>query len=127
MRQIALALAFNVLGMPAFATTLVVHGGVGRDCYLETLRDSASAEQNQQSLRICDQAVEDARVDPGSAYDYAAALANRADVKLRMQDFQGVIADAEKPSALVRFVFLPELRKLVQGAANRSPATVSAK
>ena len=28
-----------------------------------------------------------------------------------------VIADAEKPSALVRFVFLPELRKLVEAAA----------
>ena len=34
------------------------------------------------------------------------------------QDTQmAVIADAEKPSALVRFVFLPELRKLVEAAA----------
>jgi len=32
------------------------------------------------------------------------------------------IADAEKPSALVRFVFLPDLRKLVE-AASRSSAT----
>lgn len=31
------------------------------------------------------------------------------------------IADAEKPSALVRFVFLPELRKLVQAASKDSP------
>lgn len=105
MRAIVLAssfamLAFVLPGTPAFATTLVVHSGVGRDCYLETLRDSATAEQNQQSLKICDQAVDDARVDPGGAYDYAAALANRADVKLRMQDFQGVIADAEKALSL---------------------------
>jgi hexosaminidase len=35
-----------------------------------------------------------------------------------------VIADAEKPSALVRFVFLPELRKLVE-AASADPATAA--
>ena len=32
-----------------------------------------------------------------------------------------VIADAEKPSALVRFVFLPDLRKLVEAAAKSGP------
>jgi hexosaminidase len=35
-----------------------------------------------------------------------------------------VIADAEKPSALVRFVFLPELRELVEAAAPGSGTTV---
>jgi hexosaminidase len=33
-----------------------------------------------------------------------------------------VIADAEKPSALVRFVFLPALKELVQNAAKGAPA-----
>jgi hexosaminidase len=33
-----------------------------------------------------------------------------------------VISDAEKPSALVRFVFLPDLRKLVEAAAKTNPA-----
>jgi hexosaminidase len=33
-----------------------------------------------------------------------------------------VISDAEQPSALVRFVFLPDLRKLVDAAANSGPA-----
>jgi len=33
-----------------------------------------------------------------------------------------VISDAERPSALVRFVFLPELRKLVEAAAKMGPA-----
>jgi hexosaminidase len=33
-----------------------------------------------------------------------------------------VIADAEKYSALVRFVFLPDLRKLVEAAAKAGPA-----
>jgi len=33
-----------------------------------------------------------------------------------------IITDAEKPSALVRFVFLPELRTLVQTAAASAPA-----
>ena len=35
-------------------------------------------------------------------------------------DQLAIIADAEKPSALVRFVFLPELRKLVQAASGSS-------
>jgi hexosaminidase len=33
-----------------------------------------------------------------------------------------VISEAEKPSALVRFVFLPDLRKLVEAAAKSGPA-----
>lgn len=33
-----------------------------------------------------------------------------------------VISDAEKPSALVRFVFLPEMRKLVDAAGKTAPA-----
>ena len=33
-----------------------------------------------------------------------------------------VIAEAEKPSALVRFVFLPDLRRLVEATANAAPA-----
>ena len=38
------------------------------------------------------------------------------------QDSQmAVIADAEKPSGLVRFVFLPDLRKLVEAAAKSGP------
>jgi len=35
---------------------------------------------------------------------------------------QAVIADAQKPSALVRFVFLPALQKLVEAAAGQSDA-----
>ena len=39
------------------------------------------------------------------------------------QDSQmAVITEAEKPSALVRFVFLPDLRKLVETAAKTAPA-----
>jgi hypothetical protein len=37
-----------------------------------------------------------------------------------------VIADAEKPSGLVRFVFLPSLRKIVEAAAKTSPSNASA-
>lgn len=33
-----------------------------------------------------------------------------------------VISDAEKPSALVRFVFLPDLRRLVDAAAQTTPS-----
>jgi len=33
-----------------------------------------------------------------------------------------LISEAEKPSALVRFVFLPDLRKLVEAAAKSGPA-----
>ena len=100
MRRIVLALSFVLLGTQAFATTVVVHGGIGRDCYVETLRDSATPEQNRQSLKICDQAVADARIDPGDISDYAAALANRADIRLRLEDYQGVVADAENALSL---------------------------
>jgi len=33
-----------------------------------------------------------------------------------------VISDAEQPSALIRFVFLSDLRKLVEAAAKSTPA-----
>ena len=49
----------------------------------------------------------DARTQPGSGW---------ADGQM------AVISDAEKPSALVRFVFLPDLRRLVDAAAKTAPA-----
>ncbi len=51
--------------------------------------------------------------------DSLSFLDARAQPAPGWQDTQtAVIADAEKPSALVRFVFLPEMRKLVEAAAN---------
>jgi tetratricopeptide (TPR) repeat protein len=86
--------------MPASAATIVLHGGSGRDCYVETLFTDATPERNQQSLAICNQAVVDASDDPGDTYNFAAALVNRADVKIRMEDYKGVVADAQRALAL---------------------------
>jgi hypothetical protein len=47
-----------------------------------------------------------------------AFLEARSAVSAGWKDSQlAVIADAEKPSALVRFVFLPDLRRLVEAVA----------
>jgi hexosaminidase len=55
--------------------------------------------------------------------DSLAYLDAQAQPPSGWQDTQmAVIEDAEKPSALVRFVFLPDLRKLVQAAAKAGPA-----
>lgn len=100
MRRVLVLLPLLFLSMPASAATIVLHGGSGRDCYLETLQDDASAERNQQSLRICNQAVADASADSGDTYDFAASLINRADIKLRTEDYAGVLTDADRAIAL---------------------------
>ena len=55
--------------------------------------------------------------------DSLAYLDTRGQPAAGWQDAQlAVITDAEKPSALVRFVFLPEMRKLVEEAARSGKA-----
>jgi len=55
--------------------------------------------------------------------DSLAYLDTHAQPAFAWQDAERAVMDeAEKPSALVRFVFLPDLRKLVEAAATSSPA-----
>jgi tetratricopeptide (TPR) repeat protein len=100
MRRTIIFVSLFLLGSPAFGGTIIMHGGSGRDCYLETLLDSATPERNQQSLRICNQAVIDTGADGTDTYDYAAALVNRADVKLRLEDYAGGLTDSDRAIAM---------------------------
>jgi len=81
---------------PARAGVLVFGNGLGHSCYEQTLLDPTPS-RNMAALDICDRAVADMTVN---AYNQAAALTNRADIRLRMQDYNGAMADAEKAIAI---------------------------
>jgi tetratricopeptide (TPR) repeat protein len=81
---------------PAFAGTLVIGAGLGRECYEQTL-SQPNPMRNIAALQICDKAVEDHSVN---TYNRAAALVNRADILLRMGRFPEAISDSETAIAL---------------------------
>lgn len=97
--RLALVLAALLLASaPASAVTVLLHSTSGRECYLQTMSE-ATPENNKKALAICNQAVDDAQADTDT-YNKAAALVNRADVRLRMEDYSGVIADSMKAIAV---------------------------
>ena len=73
---------------------------IGRDdarqCYLATLTD-LDIENSRDRLADCDRAIA-AEGDDG--YLRAGLLVNRSDIKLKMQDYQGALADADAGIAL---------------------------
>ena len=83
-----------LLSSPAFAgaISIMVNGSQGRDCYLVTLQDS-TPDNDRQGMAACDKAVEDSQSD---SYNEMASLVNRADIRLRMKDYQGAVTDSEK-------------------------------
>ena len=90
-------LLFGVFAVsPAFAGTLVIGAGLGRECYEQTL-SQPNPMRNIAALQICDKAVEDHSVN---TYNRAAALVNRADILLRMGHFPEAISDSESAIAL---------------------------
>src|ERR1700754_774523 len=74
----------------AFAGTVISRDDA-RECYLATLAESSSVA-DKQGLVACDRA---ANGENASTSLRAAALANRADIRLRMHDYAGTIADAD--------------------------------
>src|ERR1700733_7906041 len=62
-----------------------------RECYLATLAEGSSL-QDRSGLAACDRAANGETV---STTLRAGALANRADIRLRMHDYAGTIADAD--------------------------------
>ena len=73
---------------------------IGRDdarqCYFATLSDLDAANYRQR-LADCDRAIAAAMDD---SYRRAGLLVNRSDIKLKMQDYQGALADADASIAL---------------------------
>jgi tetratricopeptide (TPR) repeat protein len=83
-------LLFLLLTPSAVAGTIMSRDDA-RECYLATLVESSSLA-DKQGLAACDRAASGENV---STYLRAAALANRADIRLRMHDYTGTIADAD--------------------------------
>jgi tetratricopeptide (TPR) repeat protein len=95
--RIAVITAMTLLSSPATAGSVVVMSqDQGRSCYLQTLRE-ASPENNRRGVAICGEAISESGDD---SYNRAAALVNRAAIRLRIPDFPGVVADAEAAIAL---------------------------
>jgi tetratricopeptide (TPR) repeat protein len=95
--RIAMLVSIAMLASePAIAGVVVVSQDTGRKCYLQTLAD-LSPENIRQALAICSQAITDNGDDP---HNRAAALVNRADIRLRLPDYPGVISDADAAIAL---------------------------
>jgi tetratricopeptide (TPR) repeat protein len=95
-RWIIIGLLGALPGGQASAGAIVMGRGLGHDCYMATLSVSAP-DTDKNALAVCNQAVEDAALD---SYSRAASLINRADIRLRMQDYQGTLADADASIAL---------------------------
>jgi tetratricopeptide (TPR) repeat protein len=80
----------------SLAGTIIVGRTDARECYLATLAESSPAG-DKRGLAACDRA---ANADSDDAYAHAAILVNRADIRLRMQDYAGTLADANASIAL---------------------------
>ena len=79
----------------AVAATIISRDEV-RECYLATLTEPSSSE-NKAALETCDRAVSSQNTD---TYMHAGVLVNRSDIRLRMQDYQNALADADASIAL---------------------------
>jgi tetratricopeptide (TPR) repeat protein len=95
-RQLLLGLLTIFVASPAFASTVVVGTSDTRACYFATLNSSAPA-QLQSGLDTCTRAIS---ANADDAYLHAALLVNRSDIRLRMADYSGAVADADASIAL---------------------------
>jgi tetratricopeptide (TPR) repeat protein len=77
------------------AASVLVNTSFGRGCYLATFHNSGP-ETDRKDIAVCDMAMADANDE----YDRFAALVNRADIRLRMKDFQAAVEDSAKAIAL---------------------------
>ena len=100
MRRALMALSLVLIAGPASAVSVVLHNGSGHECYLATLLDP-TPDNNKRALAVCNIAVDDAAGDTDS-YNHAAALVNRADIRLRLEDFSGVVADSKSAIGIYR-------------------------
>jgi tetratricopeptide (TPR) repeat protein len=91
----SLILAFLPVSQ-SLAGTIVVGRTDARECYLATLAES-SPSGDKRGLDACDRAAD---ADNSDAQAHAAILVNRADIRLRMQDYAGTLADADASIAL---------------------------
>src|ERR1700744_1634244 len=89
-------LSFLSIVPDAVLGATVVSRADARQCYLATLSGFDTAN-GRQRLTDCDRAIAE-EVDDSNLR--AGLLVNRSDIKLKMQDYQGAIADADAGIAL---------------------------
>ena len=77
------------------AASIFVNSTFGKQCYLATFH-SSTPETDRKDIVACDLATAEAIDDS----DHYAALVNRADIRIRMKDFQGAADDSEKAIAM---------------------------
>jgi tetratricopeptide (TPR) repeat protein len=86
-KDVKLCLAsFVLLPTHIYAATLATENN-DLACYLATLRDTPTDEAG---ISACDAAL------MNNPVDRAGLLVNRADIRLRMRDYQGAISDSEE-------------------------------
>jgi tetratricopeptide (TPR) repeat protein len=95
-RQLILSLLMLVAALPAIASTIVVGTSDTRACYFATLNGSTPALLKR-GLNSCTRAIS---ANADDAYLHAALLVNRSDIRLRMGDYGGAVADADASIAL---------------------------
>lgn len=83
--------ALTILTATPLAAATVASRDDARQCYLATLSDLTAANYLQ-GLADCDRAIAD---QTGDSDLRAGLLVNRSDIKLKMQDFEGAVADAD--------------------------------
>ncbi len=91
MRILIATLILLALSLPALAGMRVIGNTLGEECYEDTLL-APNPRRNEDALAVCDRAVVDTSVN---AWNQAANHVNRAEIRLRMMDFQGALDDAE--------------------------------
>ncbi len=95
-RQLLLGLLIVLVAPPSFASTIVVGTSDTRACYFATL-NSYTPAQLRAGLDTCTRAI---GANADDTYLRAALLVNRSDIRLRMADYSGAVADADTSIAL---------------------------
>ncbi len=91
MRILIATLILLALPLPALAGMRVIGNTLGEECYEDTLL-APNPRRNEDALAVCDRAVVDTSVN---AWNQAANHVNRAEIRLRMMNFQGALDDAD--------------------------------
>ena len=98
--KILTAITFVLLATaPALADPIIaVNGSIGFSCYQETLR-TPLMQNLREGIAVCNLA--EYRDFSGSPMDRASIFVNRADLRLKLRDYSGVVRDSDKAIAML--------------------------
>lgn len=95
MRSILFVPLMLLTAMPANAIVIRLRDDTSRACYLQTLAQPTD-ENNRMGLAICGQALK----SEDDTHNRVASFVNRADIRLRVKDFNGALSDTDSAIAL---------------------------